>query len=475
MSEIHDSSSSTGKPDGQDFVRSAFFERGHIFMPGNNVLIVTRINGHFDEDTLRSAIVKIRKRHPLLGVHLEFDEYHQAWFTSSNTLDIPLKTYTRTSEESWLEACRKENSIPFQLDKEPLLRVLWVKTSSPVSEVVLVGQHSICDGISLVYLMRDLLTYLADPDMEVEVLNTPPTLDQAANLNEIKVNWLIKLLLTRFASKWKEKEVIFTTEDFRPFQDVYNAAGYQVITHEMNQQETEKLIRVSREHGVTVNSLLYSALISAQLEIEGTEKKYLERMMMPISLREHLDPPIGDVVGMYAGGETFSHKMKLKKEFWKRTRDLHRYLLKKITPNGMLSTAKQEYMIPLTLTDARIMLILGSKLPESSPKYEQVLEVVQKDASLRWWKNQYLSEDLVIGMIPTNLGNLDIPTHYGEIELESICFIPPASLMAEKVIGILTVGGKLRFAVSYFEEYFKPELAQRWFKRALEILEENSN
>jgi NRPS condensation-like uncharacterized protein len=455
-----------------NFVRSATFERGHIFMPGYNVLMVARIKGKFSETALRTAIQKIQQRHPLLGVHIEFDGNHQAWFTSRNTLDIPLKVYPRTSDKAWLEACCEENKIPFQLDTGPLLRVIWVKDSS-VSELILLGQHAICDGTSLVYLMRDLLTYLGDPTIKVEVLDDLPTIDKAINLEKIKLNFILKRIITKLTEIWKHNEIIFNYQDFAPLQKVFNEGNYQILSYELSPEETEELIQKSREHSVTVNSLLYSALISAQIEIEGTEKKYLQNILLPISLRPYMDTPIGEVVGFYAGGEAFPHKVTLKKNFWRRAQDLHTYLQKHITMNAMLSNAKRLFSLPPTWIEARSILFLGNKLPKTNPKYDQLLEVVNKSSLLQKIVKRNLTEEFQIGLALTNLGKMDIPLQYGELELESIFFIPPINLLAEKVVGILTVGGKLRIVLSYLEKNMKTEIAQSLLNRALEIIKEN--
>ncbi|MFX0093879.1 MAG: condensation domain-containing protein, partial [Candidatus Hodarchaeota archaeon] len=241
------------------FIRSATYERAHVFLPGNNILMVARIKGTFNEDELRTAIHKIRQRHPLLRVHIEIDEENRAWFTSHNTSDIPVKIYPRTSEKAWREVCCEENRISFQLDSEPLLRVLWIKDTS-VSELILLGQHAICDGTSLVFLMRDILTYIANPTLEVEVLDYLPTFDKAANLDQIKLNPIINKLLTKLSTVWKNNKIIFTSEDFEPFQEVFNTSDPQILTYEMSPDETNQLIEISRKHKVTVNSLLYSAL-----------------------------------------------------------------------------------------------------------------------------------------------------------------------------------------------------------------------
>ena len=455
-----------------DFIRSATFERGHLFMPGYNVSMVARVKGNFTETALRSAIHKIQRRHPLIGVHIEFDDNHQVWFTSRNTPDIPLKVYPKTSDNAWMKACFEENKIPFQLNTGPLLRVIWVKDTT-VSELILLGQHAICDGKSLVYLMRDLLTYLSDSTTSVEVLDYLPTIEKAFNLEKIRLNFILRRIITKLTKLWKHNEILFTLEDFKPLQDVFNEGKYQIITHELRPEETKELLQKSREHNVTINSVLYSALLSAQLEIEGTDKKYLQNILLPINLRPYADPPIGKVVGFYAGGEAFPHKVTLTKDFWRRTQDLHTSLQKHISMNAMLGNAKRLFSLPPSWIEARSMLFLGNKLPQSNKKYDQLLELVNTTSFLRRITSKSSTEEFQIGLALTNLGKMEVPMQFGNLEVESIFFIPPINLLAEKVVGILTVGETLGIAISYLEKYLESEIAQSLLTRALEIIKES--
>lgn len=441
-------------------------------MPGYNVLMVAKIKGEFTETELRSAIEKIGRRHPLLRVHIEFDDDHRVWSKSQNTPDIPLKIYPRTSDNAWMKACFEENKISFQLDIGPLLRVIWVRDTT-VSELILLGQHAICDGTSLVYLMRDLLTYLGDPKTHVEVLDRLPTIDKAFDLENIKLNFILRRIIAKITKLWNDNEIIFTLEDFKPLEVVFDEGGYNIITRELQPKETKELIQKSREHNVTVNSVLYSALLSAQLEIEGREKKYLQNILLPINLRPYAEPPIGEVVGFYAGGEAFSHNVTLKKDFWRRTRDLHNTLQKHTSMDAMLGNAKRLFSLPPSWIEARSMLFLGNKLPQPNKKYDQLLELVGTISFLRRITSISSSEEFQIGLALTNLGKMEIPKQFGNLEVESIFFIPPMNLLAEKVVGILTVGETLRIAISYLEKYLESGIAQSIITRALEIIKEN--
>lgn len=42
---------------------------------------------------------------------------------------------------------------------------------------------------------------------------------------------------------------------------------------------------------------------------------------------------------------------------------------------------------------------------------------------------------------------IDIPTRYGNYQIENIIFVPPAVSYAHNIIGVLTVNGKMTFSL----------------------------
>jgi hypothetical protein len=55
------------------------------------------------------------------------------------------------------------------------------------------------------------------------------------------------------------------------------------------------------------------------------------------------------------------------------------------------------------------------------------------------------------GLLVTNLGRLDFPTAAGDVELESIYGPSVCSDTMEKYLGLLTVGGRLHYMLSFDE------------------------
>jgi len=127
------------------FRRQAFYERGHLYVPGNNVVVALQVQGPVSVDALRGAIPALRRIHPMIGVHLEFDDANMGWFVAGETPLCPVRVHPRTDANSWLRAVYDEYWKPFSISEGPLIRFLVIQGDS-LSEVVAFAQHAICDG-----------------------------------------------------------------------------------------------------------------------------------------------------------------------------------------------------------------------------------------------------------------------------------------------------------------------------------------
>ena len=66
---------------------------------------------------------------------------------------------------------------------------------------------------------------------------------------------------------------------------------------------------------------------------------------------------------------------------------------KHITIDAALNNAKRLYSLPPTWLDARAILFLGTKLPEPNPKYDQLLQVVERSSLLQRLVKRNLMEE----------------------------------------------------------------------------------
>ncbi len=90
---------------------------------------------------------------------------------------IGVRTVERSADDDWRREFDHELDRPLMRDSGPLARLVWVRAGNR-SDLILVVDHVICDGQSVLILMRELIGRLSGHD---EVPRAPPgfgTLDE---------------------------------------------------------------------------------------------------------------------------------------------------------------------------------------------------------------------------------------------------------------------------------------------------------
>src|SRR4051812_30844669 len=145
-----------------------------------NMVVAVQVRGRLRPDRLRSALDKVQQRHPLLGVNTEIGAGELPWFSSEGVGPIPLTIVQDAEADAPQVLAEGELTATFARDhpqssRLPLMRVslLLARDSSQPASLVFTAQHVIADGLSMVFLVRDLLRFIEDPDAAVEVLDAP--------------------------------------------------------------------------------------------------------------------------------------------------------------------------------------------------------------------------------------------------------------------------------------------------------------
>ena len=127
-----------------------------------NVAMVARIVGDVSKEDLQQALIKARHIHPMIGSRIIFDDRNVAWLSTDDVPETVLRIAQRTSEVQWQDEIRRENMLPFQCEIGPMIRFILLY-SPEVSELIAFANHSICDGMSLAILIRDILICYSKP------------------------------------------------------------------------------------------------------------------------------------------------------------------------------------------------------------------------------------------------------------------------------------------------------------------------
>lgn len=430
-----------------------FFSRS----PHSIVTIVLRIKGLVNEEMLRSAVEKVQQRHALLRVRITEDAEHVQSFTSEGADEIPVEVIPRENDQDWIEIQLEAIKKPFEFEKRPPIRFILVH-SPQISEVIVLCHHIISDGMSLAYLARDLMVQLGDPDSEAQVLPAPAPINLDNLPEDISQSFIVKYFIRRMNRRWLKDAVFFDNQDYVELSQAYwESFDHNFLSIELTEEETSALLARCKEEKTTVNSALTAAFCGAQGIVEG-KQSYHPRVVVAADLRERLPISPGEGFGMYAGGAELNFEFDHKRGFWDNARAFHEAIQPKYSNKQLFKNINNWLYLEPTILDAIPFKELGGLVQEGSARYARLSSFHQKeDVVLGIIQQEHLDslEYKLWGTAVTNLGRLDFPSRYGELELERLIFQPGGGFPLANVnlvIGAVTCAGKLSIVVEYAQQ-----------------------
>jgi len=424
-------------------------ERRHFRAPNSIIPIIVRVKGDVNKNQLKAAITEIQKRHILLRVKVEVDQANTAWFTTENVDEIPIKIIERTSDDHWISICSKESKIPFDYFNRPPIRIILLY-SEEISDLILFCHHMFSDGMSVAYLSRDFMEVLGNPKKKLKILPPPPLLNMENIPDDISVNVVIQKFIQRINKKWRKEEIIFNQDDFLSvFNAYWEHNTHKIQTIELSEKQTEELIQKCRNEKVTVNSVLFSAFLKAQYQSKGMIKPEKQKAGIGVDVRNYLVNPAGESFGFYAAGVIDDFKYIKNIDFWDFTRRLHEKIAKKLSKKEFFQNLLRFSLLEQSIHDALMMKTYGNLVKPDDSNYEKLSMFSQrKDAISSMVKKL---GTMYFGFVLSNLGRLDFPRLYGDLELDRLLIFPPTGPTNETTIFAVTVCGKLTIVLSYIE------------------------
>jgi Condensation domain len=140
------------------------------------------IEGATTVEEWKMALALLQRRHPLLRVSIQTDGKGVPFFQEEERTRIPLRVVEWNAEDQLEQEVARELATPFSsAATAPLIRATVVHAEKR-SLVILAAHHSIADGISLAYAIRDLLHALGGKPLEQ--LPVPPSHEDLLGLAE---------------------------------------------------------------------------------------------------------------------------------------------------------------------------------------------------------------------------------------------------------------------------------------------------
>ena len=364
-----------------------------------NVVTISRIRGNIQETVLRQSLNIIQYRHPALNSHI-INSRNSYYYQSKGTGKLPLQVVNIRESQEWEAIVNAEMNQVIDSSKY-LLRVVLVKilNQQNINYLITTTHHAITDGLSSVQLHSEILTY-CQKITEGKSLPIVTTLEPLPPIEKLLPTWTnsfksklgrVALLLNIALQKYWNQPKALRVEKYVPI----SQRRCEIIHRQLSEESTRQFIQQCRQENTTVQSALCAALmltVSKQLA-KNHEDNIPVSCLSYLDLRRRLQPEIStENMTVLAASLMKFYRITNNTSFWELARKVKHNLNEKIHQGEIFQ------MIYL----AKYLINFSLLFPN------QVSPTVSV----------------------SNLGKVNIPHNYGELELEEISFVGSHALYA---------------------------------------------
>jgi len=359
--------------------------------------VTALISGETSPRDWRRALNRLQERHPIMSVCIDGEPGSVPSFRQADVAPIPLRIVEDEPELRWEVEAGEELATPFNPRQAPLIRAVLIQGIRNAA-FMLVAHHSIADGLSLAYAIRDTLDVLAG--RALKPLPWLPSQDDMMNVPRMNVPGGAADGREQSEAQALNPAVYRPNDNARP-----TVKGLR-----LSPRLTSKIRDRARREGTTVHGALCAALLLAAREVFAEWRKTPLRIMSPINVRPLID--VGESCGVFVSATTSVFDGEAK-EFWDLAREAR---------NSIASSQTSEYATA-GLAGFRQVVGNGAEVATAAELGAQV----------------FANEVMV-----SNLGILSFDRQFGPLALEAL--FGPAVLTGfegQQTIGVATVGGAL--------------------------------
>lgn len=407
--------------------------------------MAVRFRGEFPINKLREALDKAQQRHPLLQVTIILNEQGRPWFTSVGVGKIPMNILSREDDKHALRIVEQELVTKFLMNIPqkapfPLMRVTLLVGLTPTTDqndIIFCTQHTIADGMSMIYLIRDLIHFIAYPDEPITVLDAlasnkdlfPPRIRKKMPKSIRKFNLSFWILKIRHRLKFGNCLKASNIKNGKSKSEKISNQSFKLHSWVLNPVETKRFLSRCKHERVSVHAALCTAFLPIFPSINS-----------PVNMRARFARPVGESFGFLASSVIVNMNYNTKLKFWNNARKFHHKLLLQLRESKVFSIYK-----------IFSKLVPRAKIQEMGTLYA----------------------DLIGFRLPftiTNIGSLDnlgIPLAMGNLTIEE--FFGGVSGIGN-VLLVFTVNNMMHFHLHYTESETTDAMARGWAYDAMNIL-----
>lgn len=339
----------------------------------------------------KMALAALQRRHPLFRVSIQTDENGVPFFQEETGTSIPLRVVECNAEYQLEQEVATEIATPFYTaSAAPLVRAT-VLHEKRRSIVILVAHHSIADGISLAYAIRDLMHALAGKALEPLALS--PSHEELLGLVE-------------------DPAESMTSGVAGSVNPEFFKLVPQVASLRLSQKLTANLRQRAQLEDSSVHAAILASLVFAANELGLAGDRPQLNLGSPISTRKTLNQ--GDVCTLLTDIAIQDASFPESGDFWELARSIKADLVPQVS----------------------LERIAGARV-----EFHRVFANVPDGKTVAQMVREFMRPDFVV----SNMGDPNLETQAGKLRLEAVW--GPAILMGiredQQFLGVATANGRL--------------------------------
>jgi len=322
------------------------------------------IEGREPVEKWRKAINAAQERHPNLSVRISIDSFNRPILEPVESLEIPLRVVNADENYRWEDEVEKELAKRFNTAEGPLLRVVLIQKPKE-TVLILAANHTLADGASVNYLIRDILTAVSG--QQLSNLNPPPANDHTLGLAE---------------------DVEFTDVEIPSYEAIELAAvAPKVSTIRFTSEQSQAIAERARAEKTTVHGAICAAVIisSRKMRTEWADKKM--ELVSPICAR-----------GALKLDDNFGLNITTHSVYFEGEQDLPFWDIARMAKDGLAGTDTAEHV------SNYIQFFRG--FIYNSPDLQKMVDTLK----------EAFNQEIMV----TNLGKLKYATDFGNLKLREV-------------------------------------------------------
>ena len=406
--------------------------RMQLRVPYANVVMYGVFETTVSKDDLEKTVLFLSDKHKLLNCHIETDQENKVWYVIDKKL---LPEVNTLKSKNINEILINELKHRFDFENGPLIRFTLLNQTE--TTLIINCHHAICDGMSLVYLFKDIMRILSGKNIKIE--QKMPVFLEPENIPQRVGTPISRFFISLINKKWSKKPISFSNQLYQEVHtDFWKEYKPQIISFKFSKEETANIVSQCKQNNVSVNSGLVTAFLYAEKQLFG-QKDYSSKVIVTDNLRTHLKDQPGESMGNFVSTVRSYLEYSENKTFWENAQIFHkkikRLLEKDLFKNQLIGLFSPKFL------DVMMLNHFGQREDKLAKK-------MIKRAGMNKLNSTFTIANLGRIEIADNLEKPKITTLFGPMAVSNAM---------EKYISVLTINNELHFSICFNENIVNQE------------------